>query len=432
MEFAKRGRLRDLSAPVRTAAQNELVALNVPRLVCGDIITAMIHVEMSRRAGQYAAAPHRTAVGDYANGRRWIQSGNAFVTILQKTDLTADENDPAGIMSCLSDALLAWRPNLVQILISEIQNILELEALATEDDHLRDPVTQTALWYYLLNAVGPIDPRAEPDVKVPLMSVIDKIVDGVRRRLSSDPELLAVASQALLGELRDTGWTTADWPKPGHTDLIAASSKVSRTEGLVKGPDTLFRLNSFFSTEVFRRAHITTGTVFYHSAKNQFFVAASPACDLVARLPRESQAWAHVIHPMMPVVAILLYSVEVDPALVVAEQGFHLFLENGGEKKVFKIVNDSGQPSYEFFFAQNEGRVRELDGKAVFDAARLVPKIVPAIGGAQNQLSATEREFAYDAFEIIDQLRGMNATRVLQMAGQHLSRIGLDYINLPS
>jgi hypothetical protein len=232
--------------------------------------------------------------------------------------------------------------------------------------------------------------------------------------------------------LRDTGWTTADWPKPGHTDLIAASSKVSRTEGLVKGPDTLFRLNSFFSTEVFRRAHITTGTVFYHSAKNQFFVAASPACDLVARLPRESQAWAHVIHPMMPVVAILLYSVEVDPALVVTEQGFHLFLENGGEKKVFKIVNDSGQPSYEFFFAQNEGRVRELDGKAVFDAARLVPKIVPAIGGAQNQLSATEREFAYDAFEIIDQLRGMNATRVLQMAGQHLSRIGLDYINLPS
>jgi hypothetical protein len=386
MEFARRGELRDLNGPVRNAAQGELIALGVPPQACGEIITAMIHVEMTRRSGVYASEPHRRAVGGYRDGRRWVQSGNAFVTILQKNDLTDNESDPAGIMSCLSDALLSWRPNLVQILISEIQNILELEALATADDQLREPETQTALWYYLLDSLGPIDVGSTPDVSVPLMSVIDKIVDGIRRRLSSDPELLTLASQALLGELRDVGWTNDNWPKPRHKEMIPASMTMARTEGLVTGPNTLFRLNSFFSTELFRRAHLTTGTVFHDPAKNQFFVAASPACDLVARQPGANQVWAHAIHPLAPIVAILLHGVDSNAALNEAENGLHVFLESGVEKKAFKLVNDSGQPSYEFLFAKNEGRVRGDGGKIVFDAVRLAPQLAAANPTAKNLL----------------------------------------------
>jgi len=435
MEFAKRGNTRDLSSDVRETMEAELLALEVPRPACNEIIKAMIHVEMSRRASPYHLEPHRPAVGDYAEGRRWIQSGNAFITILQKSELSPDESDPAGIMSCLREALLAWRPNLVQILISEIQNILELEALATEDDHLRDPVTQTALWYYLLSSLGPINPNTEHDVKVPLMSVIDKIVDGIRRRLSSDQDLLALASQALLGELRHIGWTAENWPEPGRSGLIKASAKIARTEGLTKGDgqDTLFRLNSFFSTEKFRREHLTTGTVFYHPTNKEYFVATSPACDLVARKPGKNQAWMHAIHPLVPFVAILLHTDNISRALEKAEQALHLFLEISSEKKVFKIVNEVGQPSFEFFFARNEGRVREDNGRTVFDAARLIPKNAQAADGIeQSQNSPLEHELSFDVFEIVDQLRGMNATRILQMAGQHLSRIGLDYFKLPS
>ena len=207
MAYARRREIRDLPQEVRAAAQKELTDLNVPPKNCGEIIEALIHREVAGKSGKYAAEPQRRAVGDWRDDKRWVQSGNAFVTILKKGELTSDETDPAGIMKCLSDALLAWRPNLIQIIISEIQNILELEALAAEDDHLRDPVTQTALWYYLLDALGPINPNADPDVKVPLMAVIDKIVDGVRRKLATDPELLSLAGRALLGELRDIGWT---------------------------------------------------------------------------------------------------------------------------------------------------------------------------------------------------------------------------------
>jgi hypothetical protein len=429
-EFARHGNVRDLSGPVREDLQNELTGLGVPASACSEIITAAIYVEMAKRAGEYKGEPYRPTVGGYSDGKRWVQSGNTFVTILKK-EAVNDSDDPAGVMSCLSEALLAWRPNLIQILISEMQNILELEALATEDEHLRDPVTQTALWYYLLHSLGPIDPAENPDVKVPLMSIIDKIVDGVRRRLSSDSDLLKLASNALLGELRDAAWTMETWPKPRTKGLFPAAIKVARTDATKE--DTLYRLNSFFSTEKFRRAHLTTGTIFYHAAKDQYFVAASPACDLVARRPNEIQSWSHKLHPMVPVVAVLLKPTDKHViALNNAEQAEYIFLEGPepGAKKTFKIVNDVGHPSYEFIFARNEGRTRQHEGKTIFDAARLGPKIVP-VNGVGEALSPDEREFTLDAFEIVGQLRGMNATRILQMLGQHLSRIGLDFLRLP-
>jgi hypothetical protein len=341
-------------------------------------------------------------------------------------------------MACLGQALLAWRPNLFQILISEIQNILELEALATEDQHLREPATQTALWYYLLDSLGQLDPASRPDVSAPLISIVDKVVDGIRRRLSSDGELLKLAGNALLGELRDIGWTEATWPKQGKKEMIGASQKLARTEGLVAGPDILFRLNSFFSTERFRRAHLTTGTIIRQPSTNTYWVVATPACDLVAREPGSQQAWAQSIHPITSVVAILLHPVDaIDSALAEAANARHIFLESAdSSKKVFKLVNGAGQPSYEFLFAQDEGRVRHEEGRTLFLASRLEYAVPASAEGDVEKRAGGDgvrvRRFVDEEFEVIDQLRGLNATRVLQMAGQHLSRIGLDYINMPT
>ena len=57
MQFAARGELRDLAPSVRKAAQDELVALDVPIKSCGEIIAAMIHRELARFAGDYAREP---------------------------------------------------------------------------------------------------------------------------------------------------------------------------------------------------------------------------------------------------------------------------------------------------------------------------------------------------------------------------------------
>jgi hypothetical protein len=493
MQFAKRGEFGDIEAGPKDSAQKELIDLGVPPGETKAIIVGLVGKELARRSGDFAEEPDRHAVGGFQNGRRWILAGNAFVVVMKK--VTPEAGAPSEtdlIMQALKDALLEWHPNIIQILISEVQNILELEALATEELQLRKPTTQTALAYYLLDSIGKVDPTANPDVRIPLMALVDKVVDGMRRRLSTDGDLLRLAGEALVGDLRDTGWHPDKWPVTGKAALINAAIELARTKGLVKHDDIMFKLNSFLSTEKFRRAHITTGTVFYLSDRDEYYIAASPACDLVARAPSDNQHWARSIHPTNPFVAIRLRpETDLKSTLVNAAQAEHIFLELNDENRAFRLNWGAGhQPSYEFFFARNEGRVREADGKTVFDAGRfgavpvaaapvLVPVVpegaqaalpAPAPGGdgeiegevppaqAASQAAAAVEpidaapdegtpvegavgestaevggpQLSYHTFEVVGQLRGVNATHVLQMVGQHLSRIGLDFMDMPS
>jgi hypothetical protein len=324
-------------------------------------------------------------------------------------------------MACLGQALLAWRPNLFQILISEIQNILELDALATEDEHLREPETQAALWYYLLDALGEFDLASPDQTHAPLMAIVDRIVDGIRRKLSSDPGLLALASSALADEIGQLGWQNGGWPARGSQALFSGAKELARPERSVDKPGVMFRLNSFLSTERFRRAHITTGTIFCSADESKYWVAASPACDLVARQPSASQPWSRTLHPMTAVIAVELQIANKDASLAAASQGKYIFLETATGPKTFRVVAENGQPPYEILFAENEGRVRVDGGRTIFIASRLVPNDEPPT-----------RVLRSDTFVVVDQLRGLNATRILQMAGQHLSRIGLDFLDMPA
>jgi hypothetical protein len=422
LAYARNREFKEIPAGVRTAAQKELTDLGVPIAATASIIEAILHRELAFHAGKWSGEPRRRATGGVAGGVRWVQSHNSFIAILQKQDEKADDAaDPYGIMQCLGQALIAWRPNLIQIIVSEIQNVLELEALATEDTHLSEPETQTALWYYLLQALGVLALDDGPDVRSPIVSLIDKIVDGIRRRLSSDEALIDLASNALLGELRSQAWNGETWPKPGDAALLKGAAQLVRSGGQVKHKDVMFRLNSFLSTKRFRRPHITTGTVFRDLAGDTYWVAASPACDLVARKPGANQAWAHEIHPLTALVAVRITEVEeIDKALVIATRGTHLFLEIDGTQRAFKVVNAVSQPVYEFLFASNEGRVVIEDTRTFFHASRFETS-----GDGPAAL-------AVEKFEVVDQLKSMNATQILQSAGQHLSRIGLDFVDMPN
>ena len=432
MQYVRRRMIRQLESGVLTSAIEELEELGVSRNACSDIIRAMIHRELGGRAGQYAEAAYRPTVGNYENEVYWMQTENSFVCILQKTDEWVDGDQSKLLMSYLSRALCAWHPNLVQILISEIQNVLELEALASADELLKDPITQTALWYYLLTIIGCVDPRKDPDIRAPLIDIVDKVVDGVRQKLATDEELLGIVSGAVFSELMETGWTADTWPKSGDSSMLKRAKEIARTSELLDNTDVLFRLNSFFSTEPFRSASVTNGTICWDMNSDKYVVIASPACDLVARRSSSTQKWSHAIHPLTPIVGIWLEPESVGGALSKAQRGHHIFLESESGKKAFNVLNGVSQPSYEFFFAMKEGRVHEKGGMTVLDVARIVggsgddaPKSGPKEG--EEELSLERNELA-----VIGQLRDMNATRVLHLTGQHLSRIGLDFLNMPS
>jgi Response receiver domain len=475
MQFARRGVRGAIDGDTLKLAVDELVSLGVPAAHCSKIVEYLVAEDLAKRAGEFAAQPSGHAVGDYAHGKRWLQVGNAFVVIMKKIDGTDTVSETEAIMATLKDALLAWRPNVVQILISEIQNALELEGLAGSDTLLRKPDMQAALTYNLLKEIGAVDLSQDVSIRIPVMSLVDKVVDSIRRRLSTHEELLVQFEKAVVGDLKSTGWTIDKWPKDGK--LVSAATELARTPD-VKSTAIIFRLNHFLSTEKFRRAHLSTGTVFYHRDKDEYFIAASPACDLVAGQSKPLQLWATAISPTLPMIAIRLYPADnLAKALSVASHADHVFLEIGDEPKAFKVISGAGhQPSYEMIFVSDEGRVRTEDGKIVFDGSRIVlgavnqteaasettpttpepaaqePKKQESIAvdspasASENRVSnATQApeniqqtdetqvnpilEFA--TFEIIEQLRGVNATHLLQLIGQHLSRVGLDFVNAP-
>ncbi|HEX4005503.1 MAG TPA: response regulator receiver domain [Acidobacteriaceae bacterium] len=472
MQFARRGVLRAIDGPTLKAAVDELAGLGVPAVHCSKIVEYSVAKELANRAGEFAGEPSGHAVGDYSQGKRWLQVGNAFVVIMQKVVGTDAVPETTAIMMALKDALLDWRPNVVQVLISEIQNALELEGLAGSDTLLRKPDMQAALTYNLLKEMGAVDLSEDINIRIPVMSLVDKVVDSIRGRLSTHEELLAQFEKAVVGDLKSTGWTIDKWPKDGK--LVSAATELARTPE-VKNAAIVFRLNHFLSTEKFRRAHLTTGTVFYHRAKDEYFIAASPACDLVAGQGKPLQLWATAITPTLPMIAIRLHPADnVAKALSVASHADHIFLEIGDEPKAFKVISGAGhQPSYEVMFIRDEGRVRTEDGKIVFDGSRLVLGAVEAVEAApetnpapaarhpeEPESTAADAQtgvpednssnaaralesiqqahetqvspiLEHATFEIIEQLRGVNATHLLQLIGQHLSRVGLDFINAP-
>jgi hypothetical protein len=101
-------------------------------------------------------------------------------------------------------------------------------------------------------------------------------------------------------------------------------------------------------------------------------------------------------------------------ALKEATQGRFVFLEDvAGQRTVYRLYDDYRAPSYEMFFADKGGRVTRDGTKRIFDAGRLV-------GSDEREEPVIKKE----RFEVVHQLRNLNANHALNVTGQHLSRIG--------
>gem|GEM_PF-4091150 len=259
--------------------------------------------------------------------------------------------------------------------------------------------------------------------------LVDRILDGVRRKLASDPALLELASTALLSEIRQMGWSKDKWPS--KSESFAALSDISRTKGAVSKEDVFFRLNSFFSTESFYRTHVTTGTIVKCRVSGDYLVLASPACDMTKRIPSSSQIWSRSIHPLRSVICLRVESCQkFTKPLNDASAGKFIFIEGPGEKLVFSLLQQDS-PSYEIIMLRDAGEVKVEGELRTFSARRLMANKGDENGGGDVFVNNNMRDFTDCEFEVVGQLRTANANRVVQMVTQHLSRIGLDFMSMP-
>jgi hypothetical protein len=133
-----------------------------------------------------------------------------------------------------------------------------------------------------------------------------------------------------------------------------------------------------------------------------------------------AQAWTKEIHPIRAMLAVKLSVVTLTEALKNATWGQHAFLVNGTVLLPLKILDkDTSAPSPEMFFTLNSGKVRSSRGKSTFKAVRVNrrdPRLTPSLMSSAP-------------FEVVGQLRANYASRVLQLTGAHLARIGIDFFN---
>lgn len=402
--------------------RKELQDRDVPRPAITLFTDALIHRFMRRALKTDYAAPRKEVAGRYDKdgGLCWVQAGNCFVAVAQKAkeDIN-DESDPDGLLATLDAALLDWKPSLIQVIGSEIQNLLELQALATDELNLKDPLIRTGLSYFMLEGLGNEVPPDERRVWASVETIIDKLVDTLRRRIGDSEALRTMATSVFREKLQEIGWTEPPTPNRMWEAAIQLGAPPVKPAKEKVG----FALNYYLSNEPRPRRHVTTGTVFHRAGTDEFWICASPSCDMVARKAHEDQTWLHSLFPTMPMLALRLHEMsKVGDALKNATHGRHIFVRTADQEKAF-CIESSGvkQVIWEFFFLPESSALTiDADGNSTFSASR-----VQLNGARQPALTA-------ENFAVIGQLRPQNASRFLQLAGQHLSRIGMDHVKLGS
>lgn len=348
------------------------------------------------------------------DGPLWLQSGNCFVAIMGKPKDDPRAVAPDHLFDALDAALCNWRPNILQIIVSEIQNILESDALATHELHLRDPHTQVSLCYFLLMAVGHHNPAPEA-LEFPVHILLDKLVDGVRQSLITDQPLRQRAREMLSSELGRLKIEEKGDAAAMRRAIFDAARRMAGTASDLESRQALLKLNAFLSSEPFR-GHLTTGTVF--EAEGVHWICMTPACDMVDRLPMDGQDWLQDLHPMKPIIAVKLLEKNEQLALNHAEQSRSVFLQTPTCILTFDVVPASGGPSYEIIYLAGGPLAQEAETLS-FQGFRM------RRAGAAAEPPTALLPMTY---RVVGQVRADYASRFLQATGGWLSRIGVDFI----
>lgn len=368
------------------------------------------------------------------SGTIWIHCGSCFVAVVDKLKTGAEQDEGSYVWNRMGAALRAWRPNFYRLVLSEIQNALELEAVADHETWLDDNLC-LGLGLYLLEsddaAAGKMEAGA---VAGSAQSLIDRFVDLIRRRLATHAKITETATSVLSARLS----TGLGAPLLGETGRHTRARQLAHVAG--EAPcdwqgNVLPAVNAFMMSDEFRGGHITTGSVL-RSEEGQYWLCVSPACDLE---PRETGPVLLQLLRLSPRASSNKYST-----------GQYIVIATGEGPKVLTALNEiNRQPSLKVVLLPNGTSVLR-NGKVAptltgWFASTITPGAVSPAGAvatspvastmvkerlAEAGAPAPAAGVGGIAFTVVAQLRGTFATRFLLAAGQHLSRVGVDFIDL--
>lgn len=336
--------------------------------------------------------PDKSVTFDFAGEVPWVSADNLFVAFVAK-DGGAD-----GLVERLCQALEAWNPSALKVLL--VQARAELEKAGSKHDLgvLRTELRQAG-WLYNVLASDPQERGKR------IGELYGHLFEGLAARL-----------QTTVGDFGARILAPAEGEAP-----VAAARRWARLAPAAADGHVIHAANEFLSsTDCESDGRLTTGLVFgvkSNTGSRQLWVCVTPSCDLV---PGQNElGWDADLKPFKVVYAARLSpapDAEFDARLREAARGRHLFLTYKGAPLALEVAGESTrQARLEVIFVANDGRIvgGEFEGY-------LLTK-----GAQAPQLEAKK-------FVAVTQLRPGYANKFLLDAGMQKARIGLSWAVAPA
>ena len=428
------------------AIRQDFLKIGVEKKDCSHFIVARINEEFSKKIliqSDFDIDKCYPVYGSF-NEPYWLQSGNLFVAIMKKVNpIEGEANgqayDPENIWGRLTDCIKAWRPNILQIILSEIQNTLDLDGVTIDPAYTGSPALQAGILYSLFEKIPAGDVETVKNLFKPAVEDITcKLVESIRRKVSTNDEITGIAERLLNYEISRDEWrnVSGDKKKRGHETLSFVKNTLFEGQS-IKDDELFFELNSFLSSDEFRGSHLTTGSIFKSDDEDNWWMCCTPACDMEVRRPnvwKENgrDTWHGENYPTKKMLALRLSPVEnYQTGLNEANRGQNIYLTvNGNDYRQFEILNPYNHPNWEILIVKNSGKICQTVDEPIkkqFGAYLLQNHREENIDG----LEQVECNLITKTFNVVAQLRSEYANRVLQFTGLHLSRIGVDFISKP-
>lgn len=358
-----------------------------------------------------ASSTNKTMMSSLRTGPEWVQSGNVFVTLVQKTTHKGDD-----VFEQLEKALKDWDPPLLVASLAMARRLISEGGFALDSSFLeRDPDLHVG---WLVHALTSDDPQAPPSKDSlrqlfarALSQTHDTVLDGLAEYAS------VMAAQGVGTTLMQRARALArELTKPGEKDEAV-----------------YLALNGYMCSEPSRGTHVTTGTVFklgtVDDSEDLYWVCVTPACDMA---PRPNKITELGEFRAMTVVRVRKVPERQD-GLKKATDMNHLFVVDRASKYKDVLVFEILPLRIETMYAKRLAKLEESSFTVAWVRSEALKELVAndltqVESGAEG--TPPKRKISIEQrMVVVGQLREAYASRLMQVAGGHSSRIGIDFVN---
>lgn len=337
------------------------------------------------------------------NGVKWIQSGNIFVSLFHKV-LNDHENDGDRIWQTLNESLIEWNPSYYQIIKSEIQNAIESEALSFVNHLANDNYGQAGWLNEILKSDSPDIRRRNIDFVFGNLS--EELYQRLKKNISLDTFIKSVFDSY------SSDYTSSEIA----TSLQYCSTKMNLPATNDAYSEMYHALNMNLSSKNFEDGHISTGTIFFDTQSEKWYLCVSAACDLV---PTQGNDPHHLrLSPHRLIKVLELFNASQNKALPFAEHSKYIYVVHKNLRKYLSIFEgEKTIPVVDYMVVLNHGAT-------VDDAEKNIISAVFLSSMDDNVQNVPVR------LKLKSQLRTGYAERYQAIASQYSSRIGVDYVSM--